>query len=67
MATQKDLADFFKDLENAQKLNGLVEDIRGALMDYQVCAPKKPTLIPSNVWPRRRYNKKSTMRTASRS
>jgi hypothetical protein len=44
MTTQKDLADFLNNPENAQRLNGLVEDIRYALMDYQVCTPKKLVL-----------------------
>jgi len=39
MTTQKDLALFLKNSENAQKLNGFVQDIRYALMDYQVCSP----------------------------
>ena len=29
---------FFNNVENADKLGGLVEDVRDALMDYQVCA-----------------------------
>jgi len=37
MATQKDIAQFLDNSENAQKLNDLVEDIREAVMDYQVC------------------------------
>jgi len=41
ITTQKDFADFLKTPENAQKLNDLVEDIRYALMDYQVCSPKR--------------------------
>ena len=36
MATQKDLAQFLSNAENAQKLNDLVDDIREAVMDYQV-------------------------------
>ena len=28
---------FFTNAENAEKLAGLVEDIRDAVMDYQVC------------------------------
>ena len=28
---------FFNNVENADKLGGLVEDIRDAVMDYQVC------------------------------
>jgi len=41
MAAQKDLAEFFKNPQNAQKLNELVEDIRYALIDYQVRTPKR--------------------------
>ena len=44
ITTQNDLADFLGNLENARKLNDLVEDIRYALMDYQV-RPSK-TLAP---------------------
>ena len=36
MATQKDITQFLDNTENAQKLNDLVEDIREAVMDYQV-------------------------------
>ena len=28
---------FFNNVENAEKLGGLVEDVRDAMMDYQVC------------------------------
>jgi len=41
VAARKDLADFFKNPDNVQEVNGLVEDIRSALTDYQVRAPKK--------------------------
>ena len=37
MITQEDLTDFLNNAENAQKLNGLVEDICYAMVDYQVC------------------------------
>jgi len=36
MAIQSDLTDFLNDPKNAQKVDGLVEDIHYALMDYQV-------------------------------
>ena len=42
--TENNLADFLNDPENAQRLNGLVEDVRYALMDYQVCIPKHSLL-----------------------
>jgi len=34
---QGKVAGFFNNLENAGKLGGLVEDIRDAMIDYQVC------------------------------
>jgi len=37
ITTKKDLALFLEKPRNAQKLNDLVQDIRYALMDYQVC------------------------------
>lgn len=36
--TQRDLAEFLNNSENAQELNLLVEDIRYALIDYRVCS-----------------------------
>jgi hypothetical protein len=40
MTTQKDVAQFLSNTENAQKLNELVDDIREAMVAYQVCTPK---------------------------
>ena len=40
MRTRNNLVDFLNNPENAQELNGLVEDIRYALMEYRVCIPK---------------------------
>jgi len=40
VATQEGLAHFLGIPKNAQEINGLVEDIRDALMDYQVGYPK---------------------------
>ena len=40
---------FFSNVENADKLAGLVEDVRDAVMDYQVCGQSNghlPCLIP---------------------
>ena len=51
MTNQKDLALFLKTPENAQKVNGLVQDIRYALMDYQVCSPKSLSLIIADIYP----------------
>jgi len=49
MTTREDLAFFLKKPENAQKLNGLVQDIRYAVMDYQVCTPKGLALVMTNI------------------
>ena len=49
VTTQNDLTDFLNDPGNVQRLNGLVEDIRYALMNYQVCIPKSPALTTSNI------------------
>ena len=46
--TRKDLAQFLNSTESGQKLNDLVEDIRDALMGYQVYTPKLFALITSN-------------------
>ena len=62
MTARNDLALFFKDSENAQKLNGLLEDTRGALMDYQAYTPKGLPLAASNIYLRPLYNKISTKR-----
>ena len=35
---------FFNNFENAGKLGGLVEDIRDATMEYQVCGSSYPLL-----------------------
>jgi len=67
MTSQKDLADFLKNLENSQKANGMMEDVRYALIDYQVHTPKTLTRIISNIRRRRRYDWTSMPRIVSRS
>ena len=37
LAEQGKVAGFLANAENARRINGLVEDIRDAMMDYQVC------------------------------
>jgi hypothetical protein len=64
MTTREDFARSLDNPENAQKLNGLVEDARDALMDYQVCTYGGLTLIVSNVFHRLRYRTISTARAA---
>lgn len=62
MMTRGDPAYFLNSPEDAWKLNDLVEDIRDALMDYQVCTLKGLALVVSNICPRLLYNEKSTLR-----
>jgi len=66
MTTRKDLALFLKKPENAQKLNGLVQDIRYAVMDYQVCTPEGLALVVADML-RLQCNGASTKRTVRRS
>jgi len=49
MTNQKSIAQFLSNTENAQKLNDLVDDIRGAVMDYQVRTSEGPALSMSNI------------------
>ena len=41
LAEQGRLEGFFKSAVNADKLGGLIEDIRDTMMEYQVCISKK--------------------------
>ena len=66
MTTRSDPTDPPNKTENEQKLNGLLEDIRYALMDYQVRTPKKIALNISNICLRLHYNGKSMIKTVSR-
>jgi len=50
ITTQEDLALFLKNPENAQRLNDMVQDIRDALMDYQVRSSKRPALAMANIY-----------------
>ena len=57
---------FFNNAENADKLSGTVEDIRDAMMEYQVCIHNlSATIGVSDIRTRLHYNKTSTTRTAS--
>ena len=37
LAKQGNIVEFLASAENVQRINGLVEDIREVMMDYQVC------------------------------
>jgi len=47
---QKDLVLFLKNPENAQNLNNLVQGTLCALMDYQVCTPKRLALVVAEIY-----------------
>ena len=56
MAAQKNIAQFLNNTENAQRLNGLVDDIREAVMDYQVCTSKDLAFPAPNIFRRLPYS-----------
>ena len=66
MTARKGLTDSLDNPENVQQLNGLVEDVRYALMDYQVCTSNRPALVILNIHLRLRYNKTSTKRAVKK-
>ena len=52
--------EFLTNAENAQKINGLVDDIHKALMEYQVSIPNYISYTTSDVHARLHCNKIST-------
>jgi len=50
MTIQGDIARFLSNAENAQELNDLVDDIREAVVDYQVRTSRGLTLRTSDVY-----------------
>ena len=66
MIIRNDLVDFLNNPEDAQRLNGLVEDIRYALVDYQVWVPKALALVASDIRLRVLHNEIPTTRAVSR-
>ena len=53
---------FFNNIKNADKLGGLVEDIRDAVMHYQVCNWNELVTFMPDIRFRRHYNKISIAR-----
>jgi hypothetical protein len=49
--SQEDIVQFLNDTENAEEFNILVEDIRNALLAYQVCTPELLAYIAFNSAP----------------
>ena len=64
LETQGKVEGFFKNVENADKLSGAVEDIRDAMMEYQV-RPNLSTFDISDVRTRFYYSKICTTGTAN--
>ena len=58
---------FFNNIENADKLGGLVEDVRDTMMDYQVCITSNTLPFRAQVSCRHRCNGICTTRVASSS
>ena len=56
---------FFNNVENADKLNDAVEDIRDAIMEYQVCVHNLSAIGVSDIRTRLHYSKISTTRTVN--
>ena len=67
LAEQGKVEGFFNNAQNVDKLGGMVEDIRDAMMEYQVCVYELSVLGTSDVCDRPRYSKISTTRAAGSS
>ena len=65
LAEQGKVEGFFNNVENADKLRGLVEDIRDAIIDHQVHTRKLSISSFSDVRARLHCSKISTTRVAS--
>ena len=64
LVDQGKVVGFFTNVKNLDKLGGLVEDIRDAIMDYQVCVYKQFTFTISNIYTRLHYSRISMTRVA---
>lgn len=64
LANRGKITRFLNSADDVNRLGGLTEDIRDAMMDYQV-RPQSRALacVPPNAYVRRRYNKISMTRT----
>ena len=67
LAKQGRVEGFFNNIANADKLGGLVEDIRDVVMEYQVCNENKLTSCMPELYSRLRYNKISMARAVNSS
>ena len=62
LVDQGKVAGFFLNVQNSEKLGGLAEDIREAMMEYQVCACTHFTFSIPEVCTRPHYSKISMTR-----
>ena len=67
LGSQGNVEGFFNNVANADKLSGAVEDIRDAMMEYQVCIHGLSTIDISNVCARLHCSKTSITRTVNSS
>ena len=67
LEAQGEVEGFFCNLNNADKLGGLLEDIRDAMLEYQVRIHNPSTYNISDVHTRRPCSKISTTRAADSS
>ena len=67
LKVQGDAEGFFNNVKNAEKLLGLIEDIRDAIMEYQVCIRNLSISSESEVSTRLRYSKISMIRVVGSS
>jgi hypothetical protein len=65
LAEQGKAEGFLNNVKNADKLGGLVEDIRDAMMEYQVRNQNKLTSPMPDICFRLRYNKTSMTRAVN--
>ena len=65
LAERGKITSFFNNVKDAEKLTGLTDDIRDAMMDYQVRPFTTPPRIVPKVVPRPRCSKPSITRTTS--
>ena len=62
---QGNIEGFFTNTENADKLGGLVENIRNAVMDYQVCKQSNFSFLVPDTQSRFHYNRMSINRAVN--
>ena len=64
LVDQGKVAGFFLNVKNSEKLGGLAEDIRDAMMEYQVCISLQFISTTSEACTRPHYSRISTTRVA---